>query len=219
MKKLIIFQILIFFAASSFAQKWKATTIDDSVQVSFPGKFTKKDTLGQTIFNAETSFGQIIITKQADNPATTPDIEKVKQLKDYYDEFIKSIQSSSKGTVSDERDTVIGNLKVKDFKLEVDSGSGKQFRNIRILHVNSATYTFQFLYKDIHKEYATAESEQFFGLIRIPPESAVTSQFTDPQNTTGKKPGGQVNYYLIGAIAFIILIVIFILIKRQRKRH
>lgn len=219
MKKLILIYLMIFTAAPLFAQKWKPTNLDDSVQVSLPDGFTKKDTLGQTLFNADSPFGQILITKQPDNPSTTPDIEKVDQLKKYYDEFVKQIGSSSEGTVSDARDTLIGNLRVKDLKLTVDTGSGKQYRNIRILHVNSATYTFQFLYKDIHEEYARGESDTFFNSIKIPPEATVATQFTEPGNTTGEKPGGGTNYVLIAVIAGVILVLFVIFYLRKRKKR
>ena len=220
MKKLLVFPIFLLFVTSGFAQKWKPIHIDDSVQVSLPGEFTKKDTLGQIIFNAESSFGEIIITKQPDNSISTPDIEKVKHLKIYYDDFIKRIKTSSNGIVSDERDTVIGKLKVKDFKLEIDSGSGKQYRNIRILHENSSTYTFQFLYKDIHKDYAKTEIDTFFSSITIPPSAAVSTQFTDPQNTTGKAPVTNSSIYLIiGAVVVILIIIAVILMRKRRKSH
>lgn len=220
MKKLLIFPIFLLFVTSGFAQKWKPIHIDDSVQVSLPGEFTKKDTLGQTLYNSESSFGVIIVTKQPDNPSSTPDIEKVKHLKSYYEDFIARIKTSSKGIVSNERDTVIGKLKVKDFKLEIDSGSGKQYRMIRILHENSATYTFQFLYKDIHEVYAKGEIDTFFNSITIPPSAAVSTQFTEPQNTTGKSPVTNSTLYLIaGALVLIVAIIAIILLRKRRKRH
>lgn len=219
MKKLIIIYLSIFTAIPLFAQKWKPAKLDDSVQVSLPGGFTKTDTLGQTLFNADSPFGQILITKQPDDPSTTPNIEKVDQLKKYYDNFVSKIKSSSKGNISDARDTLIGKLRVKDFKLSVDTGSGKQYRNIRVLHVNSATYTFQFLYKEIHEGYAREESETFFNSIKIPPDATVDAQFTDPQNTTGEKPAGSTNYVLIGVIAGVILLIVIIILLRKRKKH
>lgn len=219
MKQLIIIYLSIVTALPAFAQKWKPSKLDDSVQVSLPDGFTKKDTLGQTLFNADSPFGQILITKQPDDPATTPDIEKVDQLKKYYDNFVNQVKSSSKGNISDARDTLVGKLRAKDFKLAVDTGSGKQYRNIRVLHVNSATYTFQFLYKDIHESYAREESETFFNSIKIPPDATVDAQFTDPQNTTGKKPAGSTNYLLIGVIAGIILIIAIIILMRKRKKR
>ncbi|EOR96642.1 hypothetical protein ADIARSV_0165 [Arcticibacter svalbardensis MN12-7] len=220
MKKLLVFPIFLLFVTSGFAQKWKPVHIDDSVQVSLPGEFTKKDTLGQILFNSESSFGEIMITKQPDNSISTPDIEKVKHLKIYYDDFIKRIKTSSNGIVSDERDTVIGKLQVKDFKLEIDSGSGKQYRMIRILHENSSTYTFQFLYKAIHEEYAKGESDTFFNSITIPPSAAVSTQFTDPENTTGKAPVNDSRIYLIiGAVVVIVLIIVIIILRKRRKRY
>lgn len=218
MKKLI-FIYLIFHSLATVAQEWKPMTIDDSVQVSLPSGYTKADTLGQTIINAKSSFGNIVITKQPDNPATTPDIERVKHLDRYYDDLIKRIKSTSKGIITNERDTLVSRLRAKAFTLEVDSGSGKQYRNFRILHENGATYTFQFLYRDIHQQYATVECDTFFKSIKIPPEIGIKTQFTDPENTTGKTPGSENNLLLVGGGILLIIIIIVIVVLRKRRRH
>lgn len=216
MKKLI-FIYLIFCSLATVAQEWKPIAIDDSVQVSLPPGYTQKDTLGQTVVNAKSSFGDIIITKQPDNPQTTPDIEKAKHLTSYYDDLLKRIRSSSEGIVTHEHDTVLGKLKVKDFTLEVDSGSGKQYRNFRILHESGATYTFQFLYKDIHEQYARGEKDTFFNSIRIPPDAGIRTQFTNPENTTGKSPGSDKNKYMIGGAALLLIILLIIIIRRRKR--
>lgn len=218
MKKLILIYTFILSSLATVAQEWKAMTIDDSVQIALPPGYEKKDTLGQTLINAKSSFGNIIITKQPDNPASTPDIEKKKQLDSYYSDFVKRISSTSKGTVRDEKDTILNKLRVREFTLEVDSGSGKQFRHIRILHVNNATYTFQFLYKEIHAGYAEDESRTFFKSITIPPDIGLSSQFTSPENTTGKSASGN-NNLLMGAGVLLVIIIVIIIILRKKKRR
>lgn len=217
MKSIVLTYTLILFSISIFSQDLKPHKIDDSVQVSLPADFIQSDTLGQLTITGKTTFGFIQITKQADNPHTTPDIDKIKHLKRYYDDYVKRIGSSAKGgVISNVRDTLLENLRVKDFTLAVDSGSGKQFRNIRILHENGATYTFQYLYKDIHAEYATPESIAFFESIKIPPSIDVKSQFTSPENTTGKAPKGNTAIY-IGIAAVILLIIVILIFVRRKK--
>ncbi|WP_207535067.1 hypothetical protein [Desertivirga arenae] len=213
----LLLTILLLSSATTYAQNWKPYKIDDSVQVSLPEGFIRKDTLGQTLINAQSSFGNVLVTKLPDNSKSTPDIEKEKHLQKYYDNFVKQIKLSAKeGVISEERDTTLGHLKVKDLTLAVDSGSGKQFRNIRVLHVNSATYTFQFLYRDVHKVYAAPELTTFFNSIKIPPEADLASQFTDPQNTTGKTPGGNKSL-ILWIIAGIIVLLVPYLVLRRRK--
>jgi len=219
MKKYIFTYLFCILSVALYAQDWKPYKIDDSVQVSLPPDFTQTDTLGQTYITAKTGFGYIQIIKQPDNPLTTPDIEKVKHLNRYYDEFINKIKLSAKGgIITNEKDTIIGKLRVKDFTLAVDSGSGKQLRNFRILHENNATYTFQYLHQDIHQEYAAPESKAFFNSITIPPTIGKKSQFTSPENTTGVPPPSNTKLY-IGAGVFILLIVIGILVYRNKKRR
>ena len=219
MKHLHLATIFILLSISVFGQEWKAYKIDDSVQVSLPEKFTRKDTLGQTMISSDAPFGRIQITISPDNPKITPDIEQEKHLQLYYDDFVNRIKTSAKeGIISNERDTMLGKLKVKDFSLSVDSGSGKQIRNFRILHVNSNTYTFQYLYQDIHAEYALPESMTFFSSLRIPPEVDVRSQFTKPANTTGETPAGTNRMvWIAGGIAFLILVFFLILTARKRR--
>jgi len=217
MKNIHLTLIILFLSVATYAQNWKPYKIDDSVQVSLPQGFERKDTLGQTVINAQSSFGNVLITKLPDNPHTTPDIEKEKHLKKYYDDFVKQIKSSAKdGVISDEKDTLQGHLRVKDLTLAVDSGSGKQFRNIRVLHVNSATYTFQFLYKEMHKDYAAPELTNFFNSIKIPPDASLQAQFTNPANTTGESPYGNRNL-LIGVVAGVVVLIILYLLLRKRK--
>ena len=218
MKKHILTCILSVLTFAIYAQNWKPYKIDDSVQVSLPAGFKKVDTLGQTKITAQTTFGYIQITKLNDNTSRTPDIEKVKHLNKYYDGFVKDIKASSKyGIISGEKDTVMGNLHVKDFTMAVDSGSGKQYRNFRIIHENGATYTFQYLHQDIHNEYAAPEKKEFFNSIIIL-VSDVKSQFTSPENTTGKSTSENSNLFkLIGFGVLLGILLLYFIIKRKRK--
>jgi len=218
MKKIHLTCIFILFSMMTFAQNWKPYKIDDSVQVSLPTGFERKDTLGQTLINAKSSFGNVLITVSPDNPKTTPDIEKETHLQKYYDDFVTRIKESSKdGSILNEKDTLMGKLHVRDLTLAVDSGSGKQLRNIRILHENSSTYTFQFLYQEIHKEYADPESSTFFNSIKIPPDAAIQTQFTNPENTTGKTPTENNTLYIGIGIALLILIILFFILKKPKR--
>lgn len=217
MKTLILFYTLIFISINTFAQKWEPYNVDDSIQVLLPKDFAKKDTLSQEIISANTGYGTILIIKTPDNPKSTPDIEKKKHLERYYSDYVKKVGSASNGKISDEKDTVIGNLQVKDFTLEVDSGSGKQMRHFRILHENSATYAFEFLYEEIRKEYALPEKEQFFNSIKSISNATLKDQFTEPENTTGKAPAGNKSNYIIGGIFALIVIVVLILVFRRKR--
>jgi len=219
MRSLILIHALILISFLSKGQEFKPYRIDDSVQVSIPPTFQKKDTLGQHIISAGTQFGNILIIKTPDDPKRTPEIEKKSHLDAFYENYVKNISSSVEGSIiSGERDTTINNLRYKDFTLQADSGGGKQYRNFRIVHVNSATYIFQFLYQDVHKEYAASNIKSFFDGIKIPPDATVASQFTEPENTTGTPPTGS-NYSMIGwGVGILILIVLIIFFIRRRKR-
>jgi hypothetical protein len=218
MKKLVMALLCLIIPALVFSQNWKSYPIDDSVKVSLPPDFKKIDALGQTQITAETSFGFIQITKQPDNPQTTPDIEKLKHLNRYYDDFVNRIRTSAKnGIISNETDTTLGNLHVKDFTLAVDSGSGKHLRNFRVLHENGATYAFQYLYKDISAEYAIPESKAFFKSISVAAPAKIESQFTTEGNTTGKTPASKSMLYIWMGITAVIFLLIILYLRKKRS--
>ncbi|TZF84890.1 hypothetical protein FW774_07905 [Pedobacter sp. BS3] len=219
MKKIIVLTALTcVISLTTFAQKWKRVHLDSIVSVELPAGYTKTDTINQTIYSAISQFGNIIIVKTPDVPAKMPDIEKKKHLQNYYDNYLNKIKTSTKGMISQERDTMLGDLHVKDFTLEVDSGRGKQYRNFRILHENCATYTFEFLYEDVHKDLGKEDNEHFFNSIKFAFNPTVQSQFTAQSNV--QKPETN-NTVWIAAVAILIVIIILIIIwlSRRNKRN
>lgn len=217
MKKSFIIIAICLIASLAYTQEWKTVKIDSALSVKLPKGFNKTTPDDQQNFTASTGFGTILIFKDPDNPITIPDIEKDKHLQKFYDEYIKRIEKSSgDGVISEEKDTLLGDLKVKDFKLEIDSGSGKQYRNFRILHANNATYTFEFLYEDIHAEFASEEMEQFFNSITVTQNLDTQDQFTDESM---QKPEDNTTAWLIGGgIALLIIIIVVIILSRRKKR-
>jgi hypothetical protein len=197
------------------AQTWKTVQIDSSVSVKLPFAYTTKDTLGQKIITSRVSYGDVQILVTPDNPMKMPDIEKKKHLLKYYNSYVKKVKASSaKGNITNQDEKTIGNLFVKDFTLEVDSGRGKQIRDFRILHENGATYTFQLLYQGIHTEYMAEERDQFFNSIHVADNPPLKSQFTD--NPDGGSSGNKLIY--IGGGILLLLIIIFLVIRSRKRR-
>jgi hypothetical protein len=215
MKKLLIFFGLFLAAHVTLAQKWPTVRIDSAVSVQLPKGYEKKDTTGEFNLVARSSFGTILIFKTPDNPRVIPDIERDRHLEQYYDEYVQKVGSSvAEGRVIDERDTLLGDLKVKDFTLVVDSGTGKQYRNFRIMHVSGASYTFEFLYEDIHEEYSRPERDKFFSSILISDELNRQDQYT-----TEAPPG--MDPMMIGGIvlAILVLLLLFFWVRRRKRVH
>ena len=212
MKNLIVI-ILLLAGFSSFAQGWQTVKLDTAISFQLPKGFQKTSTDTASSFSAATSFGTILIFKADDNPIVTPDIERNQHLEDYYDDYIERVESSaSEGKITHEKDTVIGDLKAKDFTLELDTGGGVQIRKFRIIHANSATYTFEFLFEEMHKEYAAEECNQFFNSIKVNENIGRSDQFNTPAAA-----GGGMNPYLIGlAVLVLIGIVIYFVIRKKR---
>ena len=216
MKKIIFFLTLSFFASSAYPQTWETVQIDSAVSVKLPKGFTKTESDKKYSLYAVSPFGTILIFKALDNPKVTPDIEKERHLKNYYDDYISNIKkSSTDAIIKDEKDGKLGELKVKDFTLQTDSGSGIVYRDFRILHANSATYTFEFLYEDIHKEYALPEREKFFNAIEVNENLEKSDQFTS--ESFGSETTDYSRMYLIGGAILLVLVLGIIVYSIRRK--
>lgn len=217
MKRILILLSIAAFSLNAYSQPWKTVKIDSALSVKLPKGFNKTTPDDQKNFSATTGFGTILIFKDPDNPETTQEIGKEKQLQKYYDDYIARVKASSKdGIISNEKDTLIGKLNVKDFKLETDSGSGKQYRFFRILHANDATYTFEFLYQDIHEEFALKEKDEFFNSITFTENLNKQDQFTDDAIV---KPADNTNTWLVaGGGALLAIVIIIVALSRRKKR-
>jgi hypothetical protein len=218
MKKLTLILALFILSGTAYSQDWETLKIDSAVSVNLPKGFTKSEKDKKYSLVAVSPWGTILIFKNLDNPISTPDIEKDKHLKKYYDDYIKNVKTVSAGSiVKDEKDAMLGNLKVKDFTLQIDTGSGVLYRNFRLLHANNATYIFEFLYQDLHTQFAVPEKEKFFNSIQVNEKLDKTDQYTSEEindnNPTNKK-------FLFWAIpAGIVVLVILYLVFRRKKRQ
>ena len=214
MKNLIFLFLISFITFPVFSQNWKTVKMDSAVSFKLPKGFIKTKTADENNFSAQTAFGTILIFKAVDDPLLTPDIDKDKHLNQFYNTYLERVQkSTSDGKITDEKDTLLGELKVKDFTLSIDTGSGNQFRKFRILHANNATYTFEFLFQEIHKDYAAEECNLFFNSISVNEDMNRSDQFT-ADNIPGTGP----NYYLIGGVMVILAgIILFFVIRKSRR--
>ncbi|MEO8794895.1 MAG: LPXTG cell wall anchor domain-containing protein [Daejeonella sp.] len=215
MKKLILVLFIVSLGLSAFAQNWDKVEIDSAVSIKLPKGFKKTEKTGEESFSAQTSFGTILIFKADDDAKVTPDIEKDKHLNTFYDKYITRVKNSSKdGKITHEKDSVLGELKVKDFTLEIDSGSGTQLRKFRLLHANNATYTFEFLFQEIHKEYAAEECNQFFNSISVNDTLHRSDQFTDesiPATSNNR-------IYIVGAGIILVGLLLFFVLRNKKKK-
>ncbi len=218
MKKLIILLAIYLIPFLSRAQTWDTFRIDNAVSVGLPKGFTKTDTKKQFSLMARSSFGTILIFKVPDNPQITPDIEKDRHLKNYYENYIESVKQSSKsGIITDEKDNLIGELKVKDFTLRIDTGSGVLLRDFRVLHANGATYTFEFLHENVHKEFAVPEREKFFSSIKVNENISSSDQYTSQAPGSDSPDHTKYLILLIIVLLAIGLAILTIQLKRAQR--
>lgn len=217
MKNLILLLTFFILSAKSYSQDWQTVKIDSAVSANLPKGFTVSDKDEKYSLVAVSPWGTILIFKTPDDVKTTPDIEKDKHLVKYYNDYIKNVKTVSTGSIiKDEKDAKIGDLKVKDFTLQIDTGSGVLYRNFRLLHANSSTYIFEFLYQDLHSQFAVPEKEKFFNSITVNEKLDKTDQYTsdaiNDNNPENKK-------YLLWALpaGLVSIGLIFLYFRRRRS--
>ncbi|HEY1025914.1 MAG TPA: hypothetical protein VGE26_12160 [Sphingobacteriaceae bacterium] len=212
MKKLLFLFLLPLLALRANGQEWTTVNIDSAVSIKLPKGYEKKDTTGQYSLVAHSPFGTILFFRTPDNPRVIPDIERDRHLEQFYSDYIDRVRAAApNGSIINEKDTVLKNLKVKDFTLKTDTGRGVQYRNFRILHVNAASYTFEFLYPEIQAEYSKPEGEFFFNSIMVNEELERHDQYT-----TGEPAGIDPLWIITGVVILLIIVILAVWFSRKR---
>lgn len=216
MKKLIFVLTLFILSNSSYAQDWETLKIDSTVSVKIPKGFNKTENNEKYNLVAVSPWGTILIFKTLDDEISTPDIEKDKHLKKYYDDYIKNVRTVSTGSIiKDEKDAKLGELNVKDFTLQIDTGSGVLYRNFRLLHASNATYIFEYLYQDLHSEFAVPEREKFFNSIEVNDQLNRSDQFTSDEINDNNAASKSYLYWAIPGGIILIGLAFFIFSKKK----
>lgn len=217
MKKIIISISIILFSLSGFGQALKPVKIDSLVTVSLPTGFTKKDTLGQQIYQGTGSLGNILVLRVPN--ANNKPLNKEKDLKDVFKNYIKGIQKQSvNGSVMYPRDTTIGKLEGKVFTLRIDNsgstGESPELRNFILLYTQDATYTFEYNYPEQRADLAKNELKQFSSSISIAPSLDRRDQYL----SDAKGLSSPVKIGIYGGGAILVFIIVFTVIRRKNRQ-
>ena len=213
MKKILISFSLVLLSISGFAQALKPVKVDSLVTVSLPEKYTRKDTLGQSVFSGNSSFGYMVVIR-APNAENNAPLKKERDLNKVLKDYINGIKGQSDGSAQYIRDTTIGHLKAKTFTLEVNEGQGIKLRNFIIIYTQDVTYTFEYFYEDARKSLVKDEYKAFSSSIVISPELKRTDQYLS--NAKGLSPGAKGGIFGGGAV---LIAVIVVLIVRKKKKQ
>ncbi|QXV67152.1 hypothetical protein FPZ42_01315 [Mucilaginibacter achroorhodeus] len=213
MKKLIAFLGLVLMAATSFGQAQvplKPVKIDSLITISLPAKYTKKDTLGQSIYNANGAYGYMTVIR-APNQDKKP-LQKEKDLNKVLKDYVAGIKGQSNGDVMNLRDTTVGHLKAKTFTLEVDEGAGVKSRNFIVLYTQDVTYTIEYYYEALSKDLAKNEYKEYSASLKVSPELQRTDQYLS--NAKGMSTIAKVGIF--GGAALILIIATILVIRRKK---
>ncbi|QHS54072.1 hypothetical protein GWR56_00350 [Mucilaginibacter sp. 14171R-50] len=213
MKKIFVIFSLMLLAAGGFAQTpLKPVKIDSLVTVSLPEKYTKKDTLGQSIYSGNGQYGYMVVIR-APNASNNEPLKKERDLNKVLKDYIKGIKGQSEGSTLNVRDTLIGHLKAKTFELQVDEGAGVQTRNFIVIYTQDVTYTFEYYYEEMRKDVMKDEYKAYASSIKLSPEMKRTDQYLT--NAKGLSPTAKIGIYGGGAL---LLILIIVLVVRKKKK-
>jgi hypothetical protein len=213
MKKLIILFGMLFSMNAVFAQALKSVKIDSLVSVSLPSSYSKKDTLGQQIFSANTDLGYMITIRQPNAKGNQP-LKKENDLNSVLKNYIQGIQSQSgNGSTQNIRDTTVGSLKAKAFNLLTKDPNGdSQYRNFVLLYTKDATYTFEFGYADARKDVVKDEAKSFFSSIKLSPALQRNDQYTETQASKGISTN---SIFEIGGGVLVIFLVVWLIFRKR----
>jgi len=214
MKKILILFSLVLLASTGFAQiPLKPVKIDSLVTISLPQEFTKKDTLGQSIYSGNGSYGYMVVIRAPNADNNTP-LKKERDLNKVLKDYIKGIKGQSEGSTQNVRDTTIGHLKAKTFTLETDQGAGIQLRNFIIIYTQDVTYTFEYYYEQLRVDLAKGEYKTFSSSIVLSQELKRTDQYLS--NAKGLSPTAKIAIY--GGGALLVILIIVLLVRRKKKK-
>ncbi|EHQ28530.1 hypothetical protein [Mucilaginibacter paludis] len=215
MKKLFVILSIFLFAEQTQAQKnyyLSPVSMDSSVSVSLPRQFNKTNANNQLTYAANGEYGTMVVIKSA-NPANAQIVKNEKGLNNVFQEYIKKVQSSlTNATVVNDHDVTVGKLEMRDFALQVDTGSGLQVRHFRLLYTKNNTYTFEYLYDDFRKDAAVGEMNAFFQSIKTTPDLDRNDQYVT--TSQGERPV-IVNILLFGLLPLTAIIAIVVFFRRR----
>lgn len=146
-KAILVSAALILYILPGFSQLLKPVKIDSLITISLPPVYTKKDTLGQQVFSANSMLGYMVVIK-ATNAKNNAPLKQEKDLNKVLKDYIEGIQSESGANAEAQsiRDTTIGTLKAKNFILQTQDDNGNvQLRNFTLIYTTDATYTFEYV--------------------------------------------------------------------------
>jgi len=214
MKKAIVSLTLLLYIIPAFSQL-KPVKIDSLVTVSLPVGYQQKDTLGERVFQGNSMYGYMEVIRSA-NPVHNPPLKHERDLNNVLKDFIKGIQGQSGGgSAQFVRDTAIGRLKAKVFRLKTNDVSGNIFyRNYVLLYTQEVTYTFQYGFPENRKDLVKDEYNAFVKSIKLSPELNRHDQYLS--NAKGLSRNVII---AIGAGAVLIIVIVIILLARRKKRR
>ena len=215
MKKILVIFSFLLCAKAGFAQiPLQPVKIDSLVTISLPKDFTKKDTLGQSIYTANAQYGYMVVIR-APNAENNKPLKKERDLNKVLQDYIKGIKGQAQGSTQNVRDTTIGHLKAKTFELETDQGAGVQLRNFIVIYTQDVTYTFEYYYEALRKDLARDEYRVYSSSIKVSPELKRTDQYLSMAK--GLSPTAKIAIYVGGVLLLIIIIVL--IVRRRKKRE
>jgi hypothetical protein len=211
MKKIVLISAaLILYILPGFGQLLKPVKIDSLVTVSLPPVYSQKDTLGQRVFSANSMLGYMVVIKAANAKNNAP-LKQEKDLNNVLKDYIQGIktQSGANAEAQNIRDTTIGTLKAKSFILQTEDDNGNiELRNFTLIYTTDATYTIEYVYPEVRKDYIHDEFKAYISSIKLSRDLQRNDQYL--LNTTEISPTLKIMALSAGGVLLILLVLFFV---------
>lgn len=204
MKKILVsFALLVSFIISN-AQAWETIRHDDLLTFQLPAKYTKKDTLGASIYQSETDDTTYICSFMKDvKPLRFESNESIDAF--YNDYFDNLVTKSNKPQIIKKEIIEFGRFRALRATLQRNVIIKELTWEILTLHVKNTTLSFQCL----TQKKAKAQFERLEKSIQFNTELTRKDQIAEPIKSALPTTTSQYIEYAFYTLVGIIVIIVF----------
>jgi hypothetical protein len=213
-----ILAIFLTFQSDSTTLNWERVTVDELLTIELPDNFERTDTLGQTVFYAETDYSVITLSRVPES--AIPQVDRItssstEELRELYTGFQNGTIKAGQGEVVDSQDVLVDSLKARVFRTDYNNGETKLNQ---LILVRDKIYFATVWFNTEHLEFVEIEKARFFNSFQF--NAVPTNQLrpSRPEDSTSYKIGELLGTIIGYALIPGIIILIIFLARRKKKK-
>lgn len=215
------FFFLIFIALfpfQAFTQQFTKLVIDENISLAIPDNYSKKDTLGTTVFSARIDYGLVMIVI-VPTKLEGVKVKDEKALLKTYNGFRTGLLGSSKGKMVSQETLDINGLKLDKISFTVKTDTQTVVKDCLTLLAADNIYSIQFWQVDWAIGSLAKQKDSLFSSIKINPALSSQDQFNYSSKEETFERSVKIGE-LIGSLLTIAIIIFFVvwLIRKLSKK-